>query len=640
MARITLICALLATLSSLAGCDVFTSPGERVARAERLIEQGSYSEALVELNVALEKIPNDARAELALAHASLQLGSADAATHALDVAEKSGADKSKVADLRARVMLQEGKFDALLAATDAATSSIAAPQRELLRLRALIALNRFDEAIELARRLRAEEATAAAASVGLAECYARLGNAEGALSILDAAVQAHPQAAEAWLARGRLLQLAGRPADAEQSWRAASSNAGGQLTLMQQLNAAAARGDLQLARNDLADARATHDEMLRLAPDGALAALLGARLMLADGKASEAVAALQDLIARHAGFDEVRIALASAQLTAGNHEQALQQTEELAQRNPSANNLKVAANILREMHGVKKEGVDYWLDAAGVQVALGQPFMARVALKKAVELAPDSALPITALAQLELRAGNPGESQRISTSMAAKQPHDANALALLAEAYRAQRQYPQAAATLERLWGLTPSAATALALARVRQEGKLGNAADALKAWVAIHPEDFKLHGAYADALRQAGQNREAIVEYEALVAAMPDSVPALNNLAWLYYLEKDAKAVPMARRAWQLAPRVPSVADTYGWLLVESGAVQEGLNVLEGAYHDGGIADPQMRYHYAAALAKSGQGAKAAPQLAALLAEVPDFPERPAAQELAGSLK
>jgi hypothetical protein len=67
---------------------------------------------------------------------------------------------------------------------------------------------------------------------------------------------------------------------------------------------------------------------------------------------------------------------------------------------------------------------------------------------------------------------------------------------------------------------------------------------------------------------------------------------------------------------------------------------VQEGLNVLEGAYHDGGIADPQMRYHYAAALAKSGQGARAAPQLAALLAEVPDFPGRPAAQELAGSLK
>ena len=118
MGRVTLICGLLVTLLSVAGCDVFTSPAERVARAERLIEQGAYGEALVELNIALEKIPNDPRAELALARASLQLGSADAATHALEVAAAGGADKATVAELRARVLLLEGKFDALLAATD------------------------------------------------------------------------------------------------------------------------------------------------------------------------------------------------------------------------------------------------------------------------------------------------------------------------------------------------------------------------------------------------------------------------------------------------------------------------------------------------------------------------------------------
>jgi len=640
MARVTLICGLSVALLCVAGCDVFTKPGERVSRAERLIEQGAYSEALVELNVALEKIPNDPRAELALARASLQLGSADAATHALEVAAAGGVDKATVAELRARVLLLEGKFDALLAATDAASSIIAPPQRELLRLRALVALARLDEAIELARQLRAVDAAAAPAAVALAECYARLGNAEGALSILDATVQAHPQAAEAWLARGRLLQVAGRFSEAEQSWRNASGIAGGQLSLIQQLNAAAARADLQLARNDVAATRATHEEMLRLAPDSALASLLGARLMLADGKASEAVAALQGLITRNAGINEVRFALASAELAAGNPEQALNQAAQLAQENPRADNLKVAADILREIPERKKDTVEYWLAAAGAHVALGQPFMARAAMKTAGELAPDSPLPIAGLAQLELRTGNPAEAQRIATSMAAKQPRDANALALLAESYRAQKQYSEAAATLERLWGLAPSAATALALARARQEGKLGNEAEALKSWVTLHPEDFKMRGAYADALRQAGQNREAIVEFEVLLAAMPQSVPVLNNLAWLYYLEKDPKALPTARNAWQLAPHVPNVADTYGWLLLESGATQEGRNVLESAYHDGGIADPEIRYHYAAALAKSGQGAQATTELATLLAEVPEFPSRTAAQELAASLK
>ena len=90
MARILIIVTSLLAVSLLAGCDLFTRPTERVARAEQLIASGAYSEALVELNVALEKSPNDARAQLALARVSLQLGSPDAATRALDVAQKCG----------------------------------------------------------------------------------------------------------------------------------------------------------------------------------------------------------------------------------------------------------------------------------------------------------------------------------------------------------------------------------------------------------------------------------------------------------------------------------------------------------------------------------------------------------------------
>ena len=85
MARVPLILAttlLGASLLLAAGCDLFTAPEERVARAEQLIASGAYSEALVELNVAIEKSPNDARAQLALARVSLQLGSADSATRA------------------------------------------------------------------------------------------------------------------------------------------------------------------------------------------------------------------------------------------------------------------------------------------------------------------------------------------------------------------------------------------------------------------------------------------------------------------------------------------------------------------------------------------------------------------------------
>ena len=641
MARASLmIVTSLLALCLLTSCDVFTSPGDRVARAEQLIASGAYGEALVELNVALEKSPNDARAQLALARVSLQLGSPDAATRALDVAEKAGADAAQVAELRTRVLLQQNKHEAVLAATEPGKAGIGSPAREELRLRALTALHRYPEAIELARSIQGSADPAGVAAVSLAEGYARLGNAGGARTLLEATVKQRPGAAEAWLALGRLQQIDGKLPEAEASLAKALAVAGGQLTLMQQLNAAAALADIQLARGDLAAARATHLQMVKLAPDGALASLLAGRLVLAEGKATEAVAAFQELIAKHADFDEVRVALASAQLASGTLEQSLQQTATLAQKNPSAGTLKVASEVLRRMATLKADGVDYQLSAASVHLALGQPYMARLALRKAAELAPDAPQPRAALSQLELRTGNTAEALKIAKTMLEKQPKDASALALLAESSRVAGQYAESARALEQLWGQGPSAATALALARVRDEGKLGNAPAALEAWVAKHPDDLKMRGAYADALRQAGQNAAAIAEFEKLLATAPTVVPALNNLAWLYYLEKDPRAVPTAKRAWQLAPHVPSVGDTYGWLLVESGAVQEGLNVLEGAWNDGGLSDPELRYHYAATLARAGQAERAAPRLAQLLAEVPEFPSRDAAQALAASLK
>ena len=641
MARIALIAGYLlgaCAVTALAGCDLFTSPQDRVSRAEQLIASGKYSEALVELNVALEKVPKDTRARLALARVSLQLSNPDAATRALDAAAENGADAAQIAELRANVLLQQARHEALLEATR--QTPIPQPARELLRLRGLVALNRIPEAVDLAHSLPRNADTAGPIAVALAESYARLGNPAGALVLLDAAVREYPDSAEAWLARGRLQQLDGKVRDAEQSLRTALDTGGGELTLVQQLNAAAALCQLQLARNGIAAARETWQRGVQLAPESAIAALLGARLTLAEGKPAEAAAALQELLARHRDLDEARLVMVSAMLAGGTLEQALQQVTSLAQKNPRATGLKIASDVLRRLDTLNPQAPEYWISSAAVHVSLGQPYMARAALQRALELAPDSSVPQFTLAQLELQHGNPAEALRIATAMAAREPDNNVPLALLGEAYRGQQQYPQAAQALEKLWARAPNAATALALARVRTEGKLGGAAAALGAWTDSNPGDLKMRGAYADALRQEGENAKAIHEFEALLAAQPDSVPALNNLAWLYYLEKDARAIPTARRAWQLATGVPSVADTYGWLLVESGAIQEGLNVLESAYHDGGLANPEVRYHYAAALARADQSARAAPLLAQLLEETPDFPTRAAAQELAQSLR
>ena len=86
-----------------------------------------------------------------------------------------------------------------------------------------------------------------------------------------------------------------------------------------------------------------------------------------------------------------------------------------------------------------------------------------------------------------------------------------------------------------------------------------------------------------------------------------PNSLVALNNLAVIYQQQKIPCAVGLATKAYAAAPGQPLIADTYGWLLVDQGKLDEGIEVLRKAAATPG-ATPEVRYHLAAALARDGQ--------------------------------
>ena len=78
----------------------------------------------------------------------------------------------------------------------------------------------------------------------------------------------------------------------------------------------------------------------------------------------------------------------------------------------------------------------------------------------------------------------------------------------------------------------------------------------------------------------------------------------ALNNLAWLYHLEGNPLALATAEKAHAMLPDSPEVADTFGWLLVQSQRVDDGLNVLKTAAQQA-PSNPQIQFHLAYALAE-----------------------------------
>lgn len=105
-----------------------------------------------------------------------------------------------------------------------------------------------------------------------------------------------------------------------------------------------------------------------------------------------------------------------------------------------------------------------------------------------------------------------------------------------------------------------------------------------------------------AKAPSDAGRARQA---FEELVKIQPEDPEALNNLAYAMMLEGAdlPAAARMAEKAYSLSRDSglreaisASIADTYGWALIQSGEVQKGIDILREAWSTHQL--PDIAYH------------------------------------------
>jgi Tfp pilus assembly protein PilF len=173
---------------------------------------------------------------------------------------------------------------------------------------------------------------------------------------------------------------------------------------------------------------------------------------------------------------------------------------------------------------------------------------------------------------------------------------------------------------------------------RARRLGGLPNATEPLTNWLKDNPREIGVALALAEDYRANGEVDRAIKVYEQVAEDPRPNAAALNNLAWLYHQKGDRRASEVGKRAYEAAPQVPAIADTYGWILVETGNAEAGLPILRKAAAAAANA-PEIRYHYAAALAKVGQRDAARRELEALLATSGEYSGAAEAQKLLGEL-
>jgi Tfp pilus assembly protein PilF len=200
--------------------------------------------------------------------------------------------------------------------------------------------------------------------------------------------------------------------------------------------------------------------------------------------------------------------------------------------------------------------------------------------------------------------------------------------------YLVLQKYPEAAQAYEAAAKIRPAPELATKIYQARLAGRLPKPTEAMEQWVREHPDNVGFRNMLADAYIKTGDKRSAAEQYQQILQRQPKHIPSLNNLAWLYHETGDARALPTAREAYALAPQSAAIMDTLGWILVQSGQVAEGLSLLEKAASPAG-APAEIKYHYAAALARSGAKDRAKEQLTQLLGTQALFDSRSAAQQL-----
>jgi tetratricopeptide (TPR) repeat protein len=128
---------------------------------------------------------------------------------------------------------------------------------------------------------------------------------------------------------------------------------------------------------------------------------------------------------------------------------------------------------------------------------------------------------------------------------------------------------------------------------------------------------------------------------YEGIVQTSPQTVVALNNLAWAYLKTNTNldKALDLARKANQLAPETPSVLDTLGQLLIKHELFEEGIMVLT-KLKDAAPNNPEIRVRMAQAYLESGKKESAEQEIQEGIEHVPKFAEREDVKELLKKFK
>lgn len=631
------------------------NPLAKMLRGQALAASGDPAAARTLLEEAVSADPDNAQARILLGLVNMQQGNlGQAEMHLARVVARDPDNvraQQLLATVRSQLQTPQATLEALKPALGQATTDPA-----LLTLAGRLSLQSGNRSEALGYLAQASEAAAQGtpeAQIDVASAYIAAGDLESATRVLEAMPQGSGAAglqretllAAALLRQGKVDEAVAR-ADA----------------LVKQLpgdpTARKIAGGIYASAGKADRARAEWRRVVELQPDDVGARMNLARLDLADGKPDAAAAELQQALDHDPKNLQATLGMASIAQSRNDPEAVERWLKKAADDHPASVDVRMAQVQyylgLRDFARARATAGEALridpnsaaaFNARGLaELGAGDVAAGIASFREAVAKAPNGGYQMN-LARAHVLDGKPAAALAVLDESLKDNPRQPVALALAIGVAAQSRDLERAAGYMERLRRIEPDAAMTmrlegdLAVAQGRYRDALGYYEKAaagggdgslairryrasvlagvpqpqkpLEDWLQRQPDDAAVLTLLAEQRQQTGDLAAAISLYERAVAAAPDNLMALNNLAGLYQLRKDPRALAMAERALAVAPDNPAVMDTVGWLLVEQGELDKGLPLLREAAK--ALPDlPEVQYHLGVALARKGDAAEA----------------------------
>ena len=635
---------------------IFARRGEYEAADERLIAAGpvidrflpaaflkglvsyqlrNYEQAALHLSRVVDDSPNMPSARLAYGATLLRMNDARGAIGVLEPLVEAGTDRYQVYAMLASAHMRAGNFDESTEFFERAAEL--APDSDAFLTQ--IAVGKFavgdQEAAVANLELAIDESPdQLRAAVMLALIERRRGNPDAALEAAQKVIDISPDQAIGYNLKG-VVQVNRQELDDARS-------------LFNQ--ALELRPDYHSARTNLAELeRLVGDNeaaerhlryVLSEDRNNVSAMVAAARLALLQNEPREAVDLMQRAVEVRSNAPQMRVLLGQSYLASGDQEAAVQTFRD-ADRDFPDNALVILqlASLYMTLDDFDRAVSEYGRlvrlspDDLAIrrqyglaQLRAGQVESARLSYLRALELASDRtgadvSTILRDLARLEASQGNFDDAVAYARDVKKSYPDQNLSEMLIGDLLMAAGRVEEATASFLEAKDVEDGAEVRVRLYQAyRAQSQPDEAIAVLSEWLQTEPDTPQVRALLADAHLAVGRYSDAVEQYEAIRSQTGDNVLLLNNLAWSYYQLGDGRALETAEKAYELAPDTPQVADTLGWILVDTQSdVKRGLLLIENA-HNALPEDRDVAYHLAVALNANGRTDAAREQLRQLV--------------------